>query len=194
MAESDINKTAENVSKPVVETKEKIAKNKKTVNNAKTITSKNTKASASKTKIVANKFTAKTENKAVKYKREDDPDFNSDLKYEYINASKPKVQLSAALAYILFFLPLCWNREEKFAMYHCNQGLVLFIFSISAYIISFACLFVFSTLGIVLIMISFIVSVFYTILGICNASDGKAEHLPLIGRIKLIDWTKSKKH
>lgn len=155
------------------------------------------KTTANKTIAKSRKSTPKTETQTVakvKYERADDPQFNADLKYDYINASKPTIQLTAALAYILFFIPFCWNRNEKFAMYHCNQGLVLFIFAISAYIISIALIFVWQPLGLILLIVSFAVCVIYTILGICNASDGKAEPLPLIGKIKIIDWTKAENH
>ncbi len=165
----------------------------------KTTTRKTTtrKTTANKTIAKSRKNAPKTETQTVakvKYERADDPQFNADLKYDYINASKPTIQLTAALAYILFFIPFCWNRNEKFAMYHCNQGLVLFIFAISAYIISIALIFVWQPLGLILLIVSFAVCVIYTILGICNASDGKAEPLPLIGKIKIIDWTKAENH
>lgn len=165
----------------------------------KTTTRKTTtrKTTANKTIAKSRKNAPKTETQTVakvKYERADDPQFNADLKYDYINASKPTIQLTAALAYILFFIPFCWNRNEKFAMYHCNQGLVLFIFAISAYIISIALIFVWQPLGLILLIVSFAVCVIYTILGICNASDGKAEALPLIGKIKIIDWTKAENH
>jgi uncharacterized membrane protein len=47
----------------------------------------------------------------------------SSVQWEDINENKTM----AILAYILFFVPLLAARESKFAMYHANQGLVLFL-------------------------------------------------------------------
>ena len=193
-------KTSASATNKKVVAKAKATSTKKTVSStAKKLATKTTtrKTMANKTIAKSRKNTLQAETQTVakvKYERVDDPQFNADLKYDYINASKPEIQLTAALAYILFFLPFCWNRNEKFAMYHCNQGLVLFIFAISAYIISIALIFVWQPLGLILLIVSFAVCVIYTILGICNASDGKAEPLPLIGKIKIINWTKAKNH
>lgn len=193
-------KTSASATNQKIVAKAKATSTKKTVSStAKKLATKTTtrKTMANKTIAKSRKNTLQAETQTVakvKYERVDDPQFNADLKYDYINASKPEIQLTAALAYILFFLPFCWNRNEKFAMYHCNQGLVLFIFAISAYIISIALIFVWQPLGLILLIVSFSVCVIYTILGICNASDGKAEPLPLIGKIKIINWTKAKNH
>ena len=35
------------------------------------------------------------------------------------------------LAYILFFIPIIAARDSKFAMYHANQGLALFIVAVA---------------------------------------------------------------
>ncbi|NLZ28776.1 MAG: zinc ribbon domain-containing protein, partial [Firmicutes bacterium] len=37
----------------------------------------------------------------------------------------------AILAYILFFIPLIAARDSRFAIYHANQGLILFITGIA---------------------------------------------------------------
>jgi hypothetical protein len=42
------------------------------------------------------------------------------------------IKTIAALAYLIFFLPLLTNKDSKFAMYHANQGLVLLIAGIGA--------------------------------------------------------------
>ena len=41
----------------------------------------------------------------------------------------------AALAYIIFFIPLLAAKESKFARYHANQGLVLLIATIALSIV-----------------------------------------------------------
>ena len=158
-------KTSASATNQKIVAKAKATSTKKTVSStAKKLATKTTtrKTMANKTIAKSRKNTLQAETQTVakvKYERVDDPQFNADLKYDYINASKPEIQLTAALAYILFFLPFCWNRNEKFAMYHCNQGLVLFIFAISAYIISIALIFVWQPLGLILLIVSFSVCV-----------------------------------
>ena len=82
----------------------------------------------------------------------------------------------AILSYfwILWLIPLLAAKESKFARFHANQGLVLFIASIIC--------------GIVPILgwlLSIVVLVF-AIMGIVSAVQGQAKDLPLIGKIKLI--------
>lgn len=112
--------------------------------------------------------------------------FNADLKYEYINASYPKVLLVSAWSYILFFLPFLCYRENKFARFHANQGLLVLLFSLLAYVVSIGLYFVWIPLGIVFIPVTFLCSLLYIILGIINASDGRVEPLPVIGKITII--------
>ncbi len=112
--------------------------------------------------------------------------FNADLKYEYINASYPKVLLVSAWSYILFFLPFLCYRENKFARFHANQGLLVLLFSLLAYVVSIGLYFVWIPLGIIFIPVTFLCSLLYIILGIINASDGRVEPLPVIGKITII--------
>ena len=112
--------------------------------------------------------------------------FNSDLRYDYINASHTKVIFISAWAYILFFLPLITFKHDKFARYHANQGLLVLLFTLLCYGISVGLYFAWAPLGIILVPIVFLCSLVYITMGICNASDGKAEPLPLLGKITII--------
>ena len=99
----------------------------------------------------------------------------------------------AALAYLIFFLPLICCPNSKFARFHANQGLDLLFFSIASNIV----------LGVITnILLSitwrlaFLWSLFYgvlslvmlllLILGIMNALNGKAKELPVIGKFTII--------
>lgn len=92
-------------------------------------------------------------------------------------------KIMGILAYIIFFIPLLAARESKFAMYHANQGLVLFLagiaVSILGSIIPILGWFVILPLGMLAITV-------LAILGIVNAAKGQIKPLPIIGGISII--------
>jgi uncharacterized membrane protein len=94
-----------------------------------------------------------------------------------------KNKVMAILAYIIFFIPLIAARESKFAMYHANQGLVLFlaavVINIVGGIIPFIGWFVILPFGWIAVLV-------FAIIGIINASKGEVKPLPLIGGISII--------
>lgn len=97
----------------------------------------------------------------------------------------------SVLAYIgfLFLVPLLACPNSKFARYHTNQGLVLFL-------LEFALGVVIGILGIIPIagliiggLLSAVGGIFTLVLmimGIINAAQGQAKELPLIGKITLL--------
>lgn len=89
----------------------------------------------------------------------------------------------AILAYIIFFIPLLAAKESKFAMYHANQGLILFlaavIINVVGSIIPFIGWMIVIPLGNLAVLIG-------AILGIIKAAGGKVEPLPLIGKYNLL--------
>jgi len=82
----------------------------------------------------------------------------------------------AIIAYFIFFVPLLVDeaRNNKFAMYHTEQSIVLLILQIIVNII-----------GVITCGIGYIlylpVLVFY-VMGIINAVQGQAKPLPLVGQ------------
>lgn len=97
-------------------------------------------------------------------------------------------KVMALLSYIgpLFLVPMLAAPNSKFARYHANQGLVLFL----AELILSAASWVLCLIPIPLIwrlfgIASGLASLIYLILGIYNAVSGKAKELPLIGHIRL---------
>lgn len=109
--------------------------------------------------------------------------------------TKPKAKSSAAsqnevvfaiLAYIgiLFIVPLLAAKDSKFAMYHANQGLVLFLAELiagfAAAILSVA------LIGFLLMPLVWLVSFILMIIGIMNAANKQMKPLPIIGGITLI--------
>ena len=120
-------------------------------------------------------------------------DYTASFHPDDINANKG----IALVSYILFFIPLLVVPNSKFARFHVNQGLIVFILAIIANVINnifnmgkwwgwrgwdfwyFTPFSVISGLlqaGIVLCII----------LGIVNAVNGKAVELPLVGKFRLI--------
>jgi uncharacterized membrane protein len=92
----------------------------------------------------------------------------------------------AVIAYILFFIPLLTgdHRKSPFVMYHTNQGLVLFLASSAAMLVSSMLMIV--LIGLVLMPIFGIASLALVVIGIINAVNGKMKPLPLIGKFTII--------
>ncbi|HOI16174.1 MAG TPA: hypothetical protein PK036_07500 [Geobacteraceae bacterium] len=102
---------------------------------------------------------------------------------EYDREDVEKNKVMAVLAYILFLIPLLAAKESKFAMFHTNQGLVLFLAAVAVNIVGgiipILGWFVILPLGNLLVFI-------LAIMGIINAAKGEAKPLPLIGGIKIL--------
>jgi uncharacterized membrane protein len=102
---------------------------------------------------------------------------------EFDREDVEKNKVMAVLAYILFLIPLLAAKESKFAMFHTNQGLVLFLGAIAVNIVGgiipILGWFVILPLGNLFIFI-------LAIIGIINAAKGEAKPLPLIGGIKIL--------
>ncbi len=92
-------------------------------------------------------------------------------------------KLMAAISYvwILFLVPLFAAKDDAFARYHANQGLLLFLASIVLGIIG-----VIPVIGWIIAGIGGIVTFVFMILGIINALKGEMKPLPLIGGIVII--------
>ncbi len=89
----------------------------------------------------------------------------------------------AILAYLswLVLIPLFAASNSKFAHYHCNQGIVLWLAGVVASIFGFIPV-VRWIVPPILGVVTFILSV----LGIINAATGKAKELPLIGKYRIL--------
>ena len=96
----------------------------------------------------------------------------------------------AILAYLswLVLIPLFAARESKFARFHCNQGIVLAVAEIIAVIV-LSILdglpligWIFSIAGSLLGLVCLL----FAVLGIINATNGKAKELPIIGKFKIL--------
>ena len=100
-------------------------------------------------------------------------------------------KVMALLAYLgfLFLIPLLAAPNSKFARYHANQGLVLFILeAIAGVVTGIICVipFVGWIIGGILSGAVGIFGLVLTIIGIVNAANGQAKQLPLIGGITIL--------
>ncbi|MBN2542752.1 hypothetical protein JXI42_07770 [bacterium] len=91
---------------------------------------------------------------------------------------KEEGKVMAILAYIIFFVPLLAAKDNKFAMFHAEQGTLLFI----AYVV----VMIAGTIGSLvcigaLLYLLYIPLLVFAIIGIVNAAGGKVKVVPLIG-------------
>lgn len=104
---------------------------------------------------------------------------NAEFTKEDINKNKGM----AVLAYIIFLIPLLAARESKFAKFHTNQGLLLFIAGVALNIISQIMP---AMIYLILVPLANLAIFVLAILGIINAAKGEAKPLPLIGGIVIL--------
>lgn len=153
---------------------------------------KNTQQSNTYTAPAGNDFSAKvneftnTEDKTAEF--------------EPTDISDNKVYSILAYIGILVLVPILAAPKSKFARFHANQGLVLFIIEAAYGIISSVIANVFKLVfgflpgifSVTYILISAVLSciglvfLVFVIIGIINAANGKAKELPIIGKIKLL--------
>ncbi|MEW9698731.1 DUF4870 domain-containing protein [Paenibacillus sp. SI8] len=86
------------------------------------------------------------------------------------------------VAYILFFIPLLAAKDSKYAMYHANQGLTLFLAAVIVNVV----LGMIPIIGWILLPLANLAIVILAILGIVTAAQGKVKPLPLIGAYTLL--------
>lgn len=133
---------------------------------------------AEEVKEKATAFASDVKEKLEEAKEAAKADDNDVYDAEDINKNKA----FAILAYlgILFLIPLLAAKDSKFARFHTNQGLILFICWILA-----------SILGAIPVIkfFAWIVEValfVLCIIGILNAAKGEAKELPVVGKYRFI--------
>lgn len=94
----------------------------------------------------------------------------------------------AILAYIFFIIPLLAGRDKKFAMYHTEQAIMLWIAFIVIYIAIWVVTFIVgqisSSIACVISILGIVPWIAYLVLwimGLLNAIGGKVKELPLVG-------------
>lgn len=92
-----------------------------------------------------------------------------------------KNKVIAAIAYIIFFLPLIICPDSQFGKFHANQGLLLLIAAVVGNIV----LGFIPVIGWVLIPLLSIAVFIVGIMGLVNAATGKAKEIPVIGKYRI---------
>ncbi|MBQ0136233.1 MAG: hypothetical protein KBS43_05820 [Oscillospiraceae bacterium] len=95
---------------------------------------------------------------------------------------------------LLVLIPLIFAPNSKFARFHANQSLVLFVISMTYWFFAsciLAIIFLSSKFfGFLFLLIFLVVSLFLFVMwvqGISNAANGKARNLPFVGTWELLD-------
>lgn len=98
-------------------------------------------------------------------------------------SSNDQDKLIAALAYVIFFLPLVLTPKSKLGHYHANQGLLLLAFSVLGHVLGT----IFPIIGwFIILPIVWFMTIILFIMGVINALNGNSKPLPLIGQYELI--------
>lgn len=120
----------------------------------------------------------------------DMPDSTSEFDSEDIK--KNKVISIFSYIWILFLVPMFAAKDSKFARFHANQGLVLFIIETAIVVLQkvfaalFGPIFLLGVLVSIVFWLADIVTLALTIIGIINVAQGKAKQLPIIGKINIL--------
>ena len=115
------------------------------------------------------------------------PDTTKD--YDKQDIEKHKVMAILAYFGILVLVPIFGAKDSKFARFHANQGLILFIIMLVLWVLGQICLAIslkFYAIMSVLFMICYLVLAVLAIMGIINAASGKAKELPLVGKYRIL--------
>jgi uncharacterized membrane protein len=94
----------------------------------------------------------------------------------------------AILAYIFFLIPLLTSRDKKFAMYHTEQALILWIAFVVIYIAMWVLIFIVGKISSGLacvasfgMLVPWVAYIVLWIMGLLNAIGGKVKPLPVVG-------------
>ena len=114
----------------------------------------------------------------------------NDTTSEYDEKDINDNKVMGVLSYIgiLWLVPLLAAKDSKFARFHANQGLVLWLASIILSVAS-AVLAIIPIVGCVAAILLPVVGIggfVLMILGIINAAQGKAKELPIIGKYRIL--------
>ncbi len=112
------------------------------------------------------------------------------LNYSLDSRKESKLLCLISYFWFLFFLPLL-NKNNKYCLYHANQSLCLFLFSIGGGLVTTLITILLNSIS--LNIISFIFKITFSvivvslfIIGIVNVLNDSAKDLPIIGKIRII--------
>ncbi|MCM1055728.1 MAG: zinc-ribbon domain-containing protein [Bacteroides sp.] len=109
------------------------------------------------------------------------PNYTNGVGMDPNDAQQNKAMGILAYFGILFLIPLLAAPNSRFARFHANQGLVLFLAEIVLGVIA-----AIPIVGWVIGSLGEVAALVFAIIGIVNAANGEVKELPLIGRISII--------
>ena len=99
------------------------------------------------------------------------------------SSSPENSRLLGVGAYLVFFLPYIINKDDSFAIFHANQGFVLFLLVLAFNVVGMVIPF----FGWILILpLGYLFCLVLLVIGVMNAWNGKKERLPFIGQFDLL--------
>ena len=109
--------------------------------------------------------------------------------YEVRDIEENKLYAFCAYISLLFLIPLLARPDSKFARFHANQGIVLFVISVVVAVLSWL-LPLIPLVGAILAWIvgtlGGLATLALMVLGIINAAAGRVKELPLVGNIRIL--------
>ncbi len=115
------------------------------------------------------------------------PDTTEQYEMKDIEENKPYAFCSYLL--VLFLIPLLARPGSKFARFHTNQGIVLFIMGVIVAVLSW----LLSLIPLVGGIVAWVVGTLgglavlaLSVVGIINSATGRAKELPLIGNVRFL--------
>ena len=97
------------------------------------------------------------------------------------DAEDNKIMGILAYLWILFLVPYLTGKESPFAKFHANQGCILFLVEIVAWVFLFI-----PFIGWLISFVLFIGCLVLAIMGIINALNGEMKELPIIGKYTIL--------
>ena len=119
---------------------------------------------------------------------------NYTFMYEEEDIKKNKFFAVISYLPLLFLIPLIFRKKSKFARFHANQGLSLFVTEliVSAIYLILKWVFTFFALTGLFIALNFVMAVVFIVIlslilvGVMNANGNLAKSLPFIGGIEIL--------
>ena len=114
----------------------------------------------------------------------DKANYRENISVRFDRETSEHARISSALGYLFFFIPLTMHPESKFALYHANQGMILFIWmSVGMMIASLV-----PYAGPVLVIPMIVFGLVSALRGILVALRCEAKHILLIGKFIVIEY------
>ncbi|MDO4614917.1 MAG: hypothetical protein Q4B15_04720 [Lachnospiraceae bacterium] len=110
--------------------------------------------------------------------------WKTDAAERFDPAVNRKARITSAIGYIMFFVPLIMHPESKFARYHANQSMLLFIWMTLGLMLAAGIPYI----GLILLLPMLIFGILFGLRGIVLALSCKAKHVPVIGKLVIIEY------